>query len=174
MQSDTQNLRQRWIYHRRITTVWQCLYNHDWPHSICLTMEFRGDQTREPQNLHRTHFRTTPDVIAQRGKKFRYDLLINYYHVATLFHISTKYQAHFSQMVNSANHVMFTKLWHCVHRLIFSLPPPFLSRSIIFCRICRGSDSTNPFLYFKRHQVGIRYKRIQRLPTYIVIIFVTL
>ena len=59
---------------------------------------------------HRTHFRTTPDVIAQRGKKFRYDLLINYYHVATLFHISTKYQAHFSQMVNSANHVMFTKL----------------------------------------------------------------
>ena len=168
MQSDTQNLRQRWIYHRRITTLWQRLHNHDWPHSVCLTMEFHGDQTRE------THFGTTPDVTLQRRKKFGYDLLINCYHVATLFHISTKYQAHFSQMVNSANHVMFTKLWHCVHRLIFSLPPPFLSRSIIFYRICRGSDSTNLFLYFKRHQVGITYKRIQRLPAYIVIIFVTL
>ena len=156
MQSDTQNLRQRWIYHRRITTVWQCLHNHEWPHSVCLTMEFRVERNAGTA-VHWTYFRATPDVIARYGKNFIYDLLINHYDMATLFHISTKYQAHFSQMVNSANHVMFTKLWHCVHRLIFSLPPPFLSRSIIFYRICRGSDSTNLFLYFKRHQVGIRY-----------------
>ena len=167
MQSDTQNLRQRWIYYRRITTLWQRLYNHEWPHSVCLTMEFRGDQTRDT-------FWSNTGCYCSTRKKFSYDLLINCYHVATLFHISTKYQAHVSQMVNSANHVMFTKLWHCVHRLIFSLPPPFLSRSIIFYRICRGSDSTNLFLYFKRHQVGITYKRIQRLPAYIVISFVTL
>ena len=68
MQSDTQNLRQRWIYHRRITTVWQCLHNHDWPHSVCLTMEFRGDRNAGTA-VHWTHFRATPDVTAQRGNK---------------------------------------------------------------------------------------------------------
>ena len=61
MQSDTQNLRQRWIYHRRVTTLWQRLHNHDWPHSVCLMMEFRGE-------LNAAHFGTTPDVTFQRGK----------------------------------------------------------------------------------------------------------
>ena len=44
MKSDTQNLRQRWKYHRRITTLWQRLHNHEWQHSVCRTMEFRGDR----------------------------------------------------------------------------------------------------------------------------------